>query len=30
VNKLVSIAILGGIFYGGWYFGKKSCAGAGR
>jgi hypothetical protein len=26
VNKLVSIAILGGIFYGGWYFGKKSCA----
>jgi hypothetical protein len=28
MNKLVSIAILGGIFYGGWYFGKKSCAGS--
>ena len=26
MNKLVCLAILGGIFYGGWYFGKKSCA----
>jgi hypothetical protein len=28
MNKLVSLAILGGIFYGGYWFGKKSCAGA--
>lgn len=26
MNKLVSLAILGGIFYGGYWFGKKSCA----
>ena len=29
MNKLVSLAILGGIAYAGYYFGKKSCA-AGR
>jgi hypothetical protein len=28
MNKLVSLAILGGIFYGGYWLGKKKCAGA--
>jgi hypothetical protein len=27
MNKLISLAILGGIAYGGYWFGRKSCAG---